>query len=165
MKRSILIPVCGCAALILWIAAAVQSPTAAQPFAYQQAPGTAEPTNFALVDVTPQDLPSLSGVGGTPLESNVRIRREPSLSARQIGIVRYGHFIDIVGTNGFDTDRECLNFEDDLDMWVEVAFNHGDSRGWVARCTLAIFGDLSRLPVDATPAPTRTPSPSGTPGR
>ncbi len=100
--------------------------------------------------VTPQDLVSLSGVGGTPLRSNVRIRLEPSLTARQIGILRFGRFIDIVGTNGFDTERTCTGDpERDYDMWVQVFFR--EQRGWIARCTLEVYGDMSRLPIEAEP--------------
>lgn len=111
---------------------------------------TAAPTSPPRGTVTPQDLPSLSGVGGTPILSNVRIRVEPNLEARQMGILRFGKFIDIVGTNGFDPERGCsATFEDDLDMWVQVVFR--EQRGWVARCTLTIYGDMRPLPIEATP--------------
>lgn len=118
----------------------------------QETPVTATvaSTTAPRATVTPQDLPSLSGVGGTPVLSNVRIRLEPSLEARQMGILRFGKFIDIVGTNGFDPERSCsANFEDDLDMWVQVVFR--EQRGWVARCTLTIYGDMRPLPIEATP--------------
>ncbi|MDX2162666.1 MAG: SH3 domain-containing protein [bacterium] len=128
-------------AALSFSAVVAQTPAPLQP--------TAIPTRLPPVNVTPQDLPSLSGVGGTPLQAAVRIRQAPSLDARVIGGLRYGRFIDIVGTNGFDPDRECNNFEDDLDMWVQVFFR--EQRGWIARCTLQIYGDLGPLPIEATP--------------
>ncbi len=146
MKRLIVLVIVLIASLVVWLTTVSASDSAARP-SYQ---GTEVPTERPFSEVTPQDLPSLSGVGGTPIQANVRIRSAPSIEARQIGILRFERFIDIVGTNGFDTERECNNFEDDLDMWVQVMF--GDrQRGWIARCTLYIYGDMSRLPIEATP--------------
>lgn len=148
MKRSILIlTLIG----LLVLVAVVSSQETPIPTIVPTAQGTPlSPGTNPAANVTPQDLPSLSGVGGTPLLSSVRIRAEPSTSARQIGIVRFGRFVDIVGTNGFDTDRSCTpDFAADLDMWVQVVFR--EQRGWVARCTLTIYGDLSRLPIEAEP--------------
>ena len=148
MKRASFFLVLLGALLVLWVASAAfaQESTPEPPVVVNTPAPTVQPT----VIVTPQDLPSLSGVGGTPLERNVRIRSAPSLDARQIGILRFGKFIDIVGTNGFDTERTCgADFEADLDMWVQVVFR--EQRGWVARCTLTIYGDMGPLPVEATP--------------
>lgn len=147
MKRLIVLVVLLIGSLVLWLTTVSAGSITVRP-SYQST-GTAEPI-IPFSEVTPQDLPSLSGVGGTPLQGNVRIRSAPSLEARQIGIVRFEHFVDIVGTNGFDPERECNNFEEDLDMWVQVMFRDRQ-RGWVARCTLMIYGDLSRLPIEATP--------------
>jgi hypothetical protein len=133
--------------VIVWVTASVGAQETTPPPVVVNTPvPTALPTSI----VTPQDLPSLSGVGGTPLLRNVRIRQQPSLDSRQVGILRFGRFIDIVGTNGFDPERDCSSdFEADLDMWVQVVFR--EQRGWVARCTLTIYGDLRPLPVEATP--------------
>ncbi|NDJ60037.1 MAG: SH3 domain-containing protein [Chloroflexi bacterium] len=112
-------------------------------------------------------LPSLSGVGGTAGEFHIAIRSGPGTAYRVIGVLRPGRSIDIVGTNGFDTDRGCgPDFQADLDMWVEVFFR--EQRGWMARCTLFIRGDLSRLHANAGPDDTinagpRTPQPAQTP--
>jgi hypothetical protein len=153
MKRMILstvsLVVVAALALIITSASAIAQETPAAPTANATLPSplsTAQPPS----SITPQDLQSLSGVGGTPLHSNVRIRVEPGLDARQMGILRYGRFIDIVGTNGFDTTRSCdVNFESTLDMWVQVVYR--EQRGWIARCTLRVYGDMSRLPIEATP--------------
>lgn len=149
MKRSLWIGFAFAAILVLWIG--TSSAQESTPVLVQTPiPITQVPTSRPPSSVTPQDLPSLSGVGGTPLVRDVRIRREPSVDARAIGTLRFGRFIDIVGTNGFDPERPCgEDFEADLDMWVQVVFR--EQRGWVARCTLTIYGDLSRLPIEATP--------------
>jgi hypothetical protein len=112
---------------------------------------------------TPTYLPSLSGVGGTAGDTGVSIRSGPGLDYRVIGVLRPGRSIDITGTNGFDAARTCSpNFEADLDMWVEVRFR--ETVGWMARCALDIRGDLSKLPAEATPPPTFTPTPFSYPG-
>ncbi len=148
MKKLSLVLALIVSALIVWVASSAVAQESTPPPIQISTPA---PTDAPPSMVTPQDLPSLSGVGGTPLEQNVRIRLEPSLEARQIGILRFGKFIDIVGTNGFDTDRDCNgDFEDTLDMWVQVVFR--EQRGWIARCTLTIYGDLSRLPIEAPPS-------------
>lgn len=86
----------------------------------------------------------VSGVGATPLTSNVNIRSGPDTSFPVIHRLLVGQSIDVVGTNGFDTERTCVgNFGATLDMWVQVQF--GERRGWLARCTVRITGDLSRL--------------------
>jgi hypothetical protein len=112
---------------------------------------------------TPTFLPSLSGVGGTAGDIGVSIRSGPGLDYRVIGVLRPGRSIDITGTNGFDAARTCSpNFEADLDMWVEVRFR--ETVGWMARCALEIRGDLSKLPTEAPPPPTFTPTPFSYPG-
>lgn len=107
--------------------------------------GTQEPLrNF--------DLPLyLSGVGATPISDNVNIRSGPGTEYRIIGVLRAGRSIDVVGHNGYDLSRSCVgvDFEDTLDMWITVQFN--EQRGWIARCTVTITGDMSRLLVHPAP--------------
>lgn len=87
---------------------------------------------------------SLSGVGATPLSRNVNIRSGPGTDYRVIRRLVVGESLDVVGTNGFDTDRTCAgDFAATLDMWVQVQF--AEERGWIARCTVQITGDMSRL--------------------
>jgi hypothetical protein len=97
------------------------------------------------------DLPIyLSGVGATPLSSNVNIRSGPGLDYAIIGILRQTHSIDVVGYNGYDLGRSCEgDFSATLDMWITVQRN--DQRGWIARCTVQITGDMSRLLVHPAP--------------
>lgn len=86
----------------------------------------------------------LSGVGATPLTRNVNVRSGPGLTYPVIRRLAVNQSLDVVGTNGFDTERTCVgNFNATLDMWVQVQF--GEARGWVARCTVTITGDISRL--------------------
>ena len=97
------------------------------------------------------DLPIyLSGVGASPVSSNVHIRRGPGLDYPITGILRQGQSIDVVGYNGYDLARSCVGeFEATLDMWITVQRN--DERGWIARCTVEIIGDMSRLLVHEAP--------------
>lgn len=100
---------------------------------------------------TPTGLISLSGVNGLAERGAIRIRSGPGLSFPGVGRVRGGGRIDIIGTNGFDTARVCTPiFTDSLDMWVQVRTLDG-VRGWMARCTLTITGDMSKLPVNGVP--------------
>ncbi|MEP7294216.1 MAG: SH3 domain-containing protein [Chloroflexota bacterium] len=104
------------------------------------AAGVAEPT------LDPQMLPSLTGVGGRPLNANVSVRSGPGLDYKRISFVKQGSWIDIVGWNGWAAGRVCsLQFENDLDMWVQVPLGAG--YGWVARCVLEIRGILTDLPI------------------
>lgn len=87
---------------------------------------------------------SLSGVGATPLSQNVNIRSGPGTEFRVLRRLEGGQSLDVVGTNGFDTERTCVgDFAATLDMWVMVQF--AEERGWVARCTVRITGDMSHL--------------------
>jgi hypothetical protein len=97
------------------------------------------------------DLPIyLSGVGATPLTSNVNIRSGPGLDYPIIGRLRQTHSIDVVGYNGYDLGRSCEgDFSATLDMWITVQWN--EQRGWIARCTVQITGDMSRLLVHPAP--------------
>lgn len=94
----------------------------------------------------PQMLPSLTGVGASPLSTNVSIRSGPGLEFRRISFLAQNKWIDIVGWNGWDAERECSpEFENDLDMWVQVPV--GSGYGWIARCVLDIRGILTDLPI------------------
>lgn len=87
---------------------------------------------------------TLSGVSATPISRNVNIRSGPGVEYPVLRRLVVGESLDIVGTNSFDTERTCVgDFAATLDMWVEVQF--AEERGWVARCTVDITGDLSRL--------------------
>ena len=91
----------------------------------------------------------------TPLQSNtvVNIRRGPGLQNRVRGILRPSRYLEAVGYNGFDLDRECsADLANDLDMWMQVRFNEGEA--WVARCVVETFGDLSNLPIVGVPEAT-----------
>jgi hypothetical protein len=93
---------------------------------------------------------ALSGVWGIAGSQNIAIRSGPGTAFPRVGFLRAGRSIDITGTNGFDAARPCsAYFENDLDMWVEVRFS--ERVGWMARCTLTIRGDLSKLPIEAPP--------------
>ena len=93
---------------------------------------------------------SLSGVGATPLTRNVNIRSGPGLEYRVVRRLVVGNSLDVVGTNGFDNERSCAgDFAATLDMWVQLQF--AEERGWVARCAVAITGDLSRLLDQSAP--------------
>ena len=86
----------------------------------------------------------LSGVGATPLSRNVNIRSGPGIEFPVLRRLVVGDSLDVVGTNGFDAERTCVgDFAATLDMWVQVQF--AEERGWIARCTVDITGDLSRL--------------------
>ena len=86
----------------------------------------------------------LSGVGAAPLSRNVNIRSGPGIEFPVLRRLVVGDSLDVVGTNGFDAERTCVgDFAATLDMWVQVQF--AEERGWIARCTVDITGDLSRL--------------------
>lgn len=92
----------------------------------------------------------LSGVGASPLSRNVNIRSGPGVDYAILRRLAVGNSLDVVGTNGFDVTRSCVgDFNATLDMWVQVQF--AEQRGWVARCTVNITGDLSRLPDQTAP--------------
>lgn len=94
----------------------------------------------------PQLLPSLTGVNGRATNSAVAVRSGPGLENRRIGALKQGAWIDITGWNGWEDGRICSpNFENDLDMWVEVRLN--DRTGWIARCVLEIYGEVTDLPL------------------
>ncbi len=94
----------------------------------------------------PNSLPSLTGVGGHAVNASVIIRSGPGLSYRQVSYLKQDGWIDIVGWSGWDEARTCVgDFEDTLDMWVQVQF--GERRGWIARCVLDIYGQLTKLPI------------------
>ena len=97
--------------------------------------------------VDPNDLPSLSGVGGQAVNANVAIRSGPGREFPRISYLKKDGWIDIVGWNGWKDGRICTtDFEGDLDMWVQVQFGSGQ-RGWIARCVLDIRGRLTLLPI------------------
>jgi len=104
---------------------------------------------FGLPTPIPDETPipiSLTGVNGRADRGPVAIRSGPGLQYPRIGRVSAGRSIDITGWNGWEVGRECtVNFEDDLDMWVQVQF--GERRGWSARCALTITGRLTDLPL------------------
>jgi uncharacterized protein YgiM (DUF1202 family) len=86
----------------------------------------------------------LSGVGASPISRNVNIRSGPGTDYPILRRLVVGDSLDVVGTNGFDVTRSCVgDFNATLDMWVQVQF--AEQRGWVARCTVNITGDMSRL--------------------
>lgn len=118
----------------------------AQPtseFDFSLAPTFAFESN-ATVD--PNQIPSLTGVGGHAVNASVIIRSGPGLDYRQISYLKQDGWIDIVGWNGWDEGRDCsTDFKSDLDMWVQVQF--GERRGWIARCVLDIRGQLTKLPI------------------
>jgi hypothetical protein len=106
------------------------------------------PPTFAGPTATfdPNNLVSLSGVGGQAVSSNVAIRSGPGLQYPRISYLPKDRWIDIVGWNGWEAKRICTtNFQRDLDMWVQVQF--GERRGWIARCVLDIRGQLTKLPI------------------
>ncbi len=107
----------------------------------------ARPTIPAPVEtINPQMLPSLTGVNGQAVTTEVVIRSGPGLRYRAIGGLAAGAWIDIVGWSGWAEDRQCSSqFRHDLDMWVQV--QRGDLRGWIARCVLTIRGKVINLPV------------------
>lgn len=87
---------------------------------------------------------TLSGVSATPLSRNVNIRSGPGTAYPILRRLVVGDSLDIVGTNGFDIERSCAgDFAATLDMWVQVQF--AEERGWIARCTVEVTGDMSRL--------------------
>lgn len=104
---------------------------------------------FGLPTPTPGATPipiSLTGVNGRADRAPVAIRSGPGLEFPRIGRLAQGRSIDIIGWNGWEAGRECtVNFEDDLDMWVQVPF--AGRIGWIARCTLTITGRLTDLPL------------------
>ncbi len=117
-----------------------QEPTSA--FDFSLPPTYAGPT--ATTD--PNNLVSLSGVGGQAVSANVAIRSGPGLDYPRISYLPKSGWIDIVGWNGWDTKRTCAaDFQSTLDMWVQVQF--GERRGWIARCVLDIRGQLTKLPL------------------
>lgn len=87
---------------------------------------------------------TLSGVGATPIRMNANIRSGPGLAYRTIGRLEMGKTLDVVGHNGYDMDRSCAEpFMTTLDMWIQVLYR--GRRGWIARCTVVVSGDVSRL--------------------
>ncbi|MBK8020141.1 MAG: SH3 domain-containing protein [Chloroflexi bacterium] len=93
-------------------------------------------------------IPSLTGVGGKAEFSPVAIRSGPGLEFPRIGRVAQGAWIHIVGWNGWDPDRFCtVDFQSDLDMWVQVQTHLTEQVGWVARCALSVVGNVTALPV------------------
>ncbi|MBL8131475.1 MAG: SH3 domain-containing protein [Anaerolineae bacterium] len=93
-------------------------------------------------------IPSLTGVGGKAEYAPVAIRSGPGLEYPRIGRVAQGSWIHIVGWNGWDLERFCtVNFQSDLDMWVQVQNHLTEQRGWVARCAITIVGDVTALPI------------------
>ena len=79
-----------------------QEPTS--EFSLNLPPTYAGPT--ATTD--PNNLISLSGVGGQAVSANVAIRSGPGLDYRRISYLRARQrWIDIVGWNGWDTKRTC----------------------------------------------------------
>lgn len=104
---------------------------------------------FGLPTPTPLETPipiSLTGVNGRADRGPVAIRSGPGLSFPRVGRVSSGRSIDIIGWNGWERGRGCTpDFENDLDMWVQVQF--GTGTGWVARCVLTITGRLTDLPL------------------
>ena len=139
--------------LVLLLALALTATAAAQDATATPQPTSEfsfniEPTFQAQADATldPQMLPSLTGVGARPLSSNVSIRSGPGLEFRRISFLKQDRWIDIVGWNGWEAGRECSpQFEDDLDMWVQVPV--GSGYGWIARCVLDIRGIVTDLPL------------------
>lgn len=122
--------------------APTQEPTS--EFSLNLPPTYAGPT--ATTD--PNDLVSISGVGGQAANANVAIRSGPGLEYPRISYLEKGRWIDIVGWNGWDAKRTCAAyFPSTLDMWVQVQF--GERRGWIARCVLDIRGQLTKLPLVA----------------
>ena len=163
MRRMWFLVIMPIAALMLVSAAVAQQPDATETPA---APSPSPPPtiDFGLSLPTPQPqatqgrptigslLPlSLSGVGATPIERNVAIRQGPGLTYPRIGVLRAGKSIDVVGTNGYDQSRDCLGveFKTTLDMWLQVQLN--EQRGWIARCTVIVSGDTSKLLVQPPP--------------
>lgn len=137
-------------ALLLGLIVAATAVTAQQT-TLQTTPGQ---TPLLTVQVTlPAGTPppvSLSGVGATPLYEAVRIRSGPGLLYPGIGSLRAGGWIDVVGYNGYDLSRTCSpTFAADLDMWIQVVYR--GKRGWIARCTVRVVGNLSRLPIVGAP--------------
>lgn len=139
--------ICGLLALALATAATAQDATATpQPtseFSFDIAPTfQAGPT----ATFNPQLLSSLTGVNGRATNSAVAVRSGPGLENRRIGALKQGAWIDITGWNGWEAGRTCSpTFENDLDMWVEVRLN--DRTGWIARCVLEIYGEVTDLPL------------------
>lgn len=108
---------------------------------------------------TPTGMPSISGTGGTAVNSAVSIRSGPGLEYPRIGALAQGRSIDIVGYNGYDLSRSCSpNFEADLDMWVMVRWR--ERTGWMARCALEIRGEqnLAYMIHNAPPAGAQAPT-------
>ena len=139
--------ICGLLALALATAATAQDATA-----------TPQPTSEFDIDFgqfvqqeptatfNPQLLPSLTGVNGRATNSAVAVRSGPGLENRRIGALKQGAWIDITAWNGWEAGRTCSPaFENDLDMWVEVRLN--DRTGWIARCVLEIYGEVTDLPL------------------
>lgn len=105
-----------------------------------------QPTSGPVATIDPQMLPSLTGVNGQAASADVIIRSGPGVRYRYVGALAQGGWIDIIGWNGWAEDRQCsAQFRRDLDMWVQVQI--GERRGWIARCVLAIRGDVTNLPI------------------
>jgi hypothetical protein len=150
-------------ALMLVSAAVAQQPDATEaPVAPSATPPPTIDFGLSLPTPRPQAtqgrptigslLPiSLSGVLASPIERNVAIRQGPGLTYPRIGVLRAGKSIDVTGTNGYDQSRDCLGveFKTTLDMWLQVQFN--EQRGWIARCTVNVTGDTSKLLVQSPP--------------
>jgi hypothetical protein len=103
-------------------------------------------------DGFPTPVRYLTGVGAYAETVNVNVRGGPGVYYPIIGLLLQGRSLDVTGYNGYDLGRNCGPvFELDLDMWVQVRFN--DVSGWVARCTVTIRGDMSKMLVEPAPVP------------
>lgn len=98
--------------------------------------------------IEPESTLDPSRVFVTPLQDDavVNIRRGPGLQYGVRGVLRPNRYLEAIGYNGFDLDRNCsATLRNDLDMWIQVRFNEGEA--WVARCVVTVEGDLSLLPA------------------
>lgn len=120
-------------------------------FAQETTPETTqEPLPSPDFTLDPEATLDPSMVFVTPLQSDtvVNVRRGPGIGNRVRGVLRPSRYLEAIGYNGFDLDRNCSeNLQNDLDMWIQVRFNEGEA--WVARCVVEVLGDLSNLPVVA----------------
>ena len=120
-----------------------------------EATETATPLPNPEFTVEPEATLDPSRVFVTPLQDNavVNIRRGPGLNFGVRGVLRPNRYLEAVGYNDFDLDRNCSEvLRNDLDMWIQVSFNIGEA--WVARCVVTVEGDLSLLPAVVDPEAT-----------
>jgi hypothetical protein len=75
----------------------------------------------------------------------LNVRSEPTLESEIISVLYRQNRVTIIGRSDFDLSQICPQEGFRLDEWLYVDLQ--GIKGWVIRCGMVVFGELSELPV------------------